>query len=101
MSDLTVVTGRRERSRKLCRIVSERIGEIASPGLGRWDPAWEIVRESSVRLLDALAAWERTGEEAAMDRAKDVAVEVVQAWHAAERASRKSRLPERAEVATR
>ena len=98
MSKMTMVTGRRERSRTLCRIVSERIGEIASPGLGRWDPAWEIVREPSARLLEALAGWERTGDEEAMDRAKAVAVEVVQAWREAERAFRKSRLPERTEV---
>ena len=85
MSDMTVVSKRRERSRKLCRLLSERIGEVTPPGLGRWDPAWERVRGPSTRFLDALGRWEASGQEDDMDRAKALALDVLEAWKQAER----------------
>lgn len=75
----------RTRTRKLCRLLAERIGEVTSPGLGRWGPTWEIVAEPSDHFMDALAEFERTGEEEAMDQAKERCLEVLAAWKEAER----------------
>ena len=84
---MTVVTmaARRARSEKVCRLLSDRIGQVTSPGLGRWDLAWEIVRGPSSCFLEALEKWERTGKEESMDRAKALALEVLDAWKEAER----------------
>ena len=88
------LVARRARSSRVCRLLSDRIGEVTSPGLGRWDLAWEIVRAPSSRFLEALGEWERTGEEEAMDRAKDRAMEVLSAWKDAERRYRAVGQPE-------
>lgn len=84
---MTAVTleARRARSAKVCRLLSERIGQVTSPGLGRWDLAWEIVRAPASRFLDALIRWEESGQEEDMDRAKTHALEVLDAWKEAER----------------
>ena len=81
---------RSARSAKLCRLLSKRISEVTTPGLGHWGPAWDIVRDASERLLDALSAWERTGDEELMDRAKTVSLEVLEAWTDADRRHRES-----------
>lgn len=81
---------RKERSRKLCRILVARVGEVASPGLGLWPQTWDFVEGATDRFLDALSSWERTGEEPHMDRAKREAVAVVEAWREADRLFRLS-----------
>ena len=87
MPEMTVVTmeARRDRSRKVCRLLSERIAQVTSPGLGRWDPAWILVEDPSAQFLDALRTWEATGAEEAMERAKRLALDVLKAWKEAER----------------
>ncbi|MCH8479696.1 MAG: hypothetical protein LAT56_17420 [Wenzhouxiangella sp.] len=82
---------RRARTRKLCRLLSERVGQVASPGLGRLDWVWEAVEEPSTRLLDQLAKWEATGKEEHMDRAKAETLAVLEAWKSAEREYRRQR----------
>ena len=81
---------RKERSRKVCRILVARIGEVSCPGLGLWPQTWDFVEEATDRFLDALNSWERTGVEADMDRAKREAVAVVEAWREADRLFRLS-----------
>ncbi len=81
---------RRERSRKLCRILAAKVREATTDGLGRWAPCWELVRAPSQAFLDALARWERTGDERHMNVAKERALDVLRAWEAADQKYRKS-----------
>jgi hypothetical protein len=46
---------------RVARWVTDRVREVAPPGLGRWPRAWELVEAPSAEFLDALAAWEETG----------------------------------------
>ncbi|TVR55853.1 MAG: hypothetical protein EA421_05400 [Gemmatimonadales bacterium] len=85
MPDYRTLEARKARSRKVCRLLGGRIGEVVSPGLGRWEPGWQVIRVPSLELLKALEEWERTGAEAAMDRAKAKALEVLEAWKEADR----------------
>ncbi len=61
---------RRERADRLCRILSERVAELVSVGLGHWDEAWELVEEPSGHFLDLLHAWEDCGDEGVSARAR-------------------------------
>ncbi len=72
-----------ERTRYVCRRLTERVGEVAPPGLGKWDRAWELVADPSTAFLDALTAWE--GEDAPRSRARlqAAADAVVRAWRLA------------------
>jgi hypothetical protein len=84
---------RKERSRKLCKLLVARVGEVASPGLGNWPQAWDFVEAATDRFLDALSSWEGTGEETDMDLAKREAVAAVDAWREADRLFRLSTSP--------
>jgi len=84
---------RKERSRKLCRLLVGRLSEVCSPGLGEWDPAWERVELPSERFLDALSRWEETGREEDMDQAKARSLDLLEAWKGAERRFRQLREP--------
>ncbi len=53
---------RGRRGKTLCATLVEDIAKVASPGLGRWPDAWEIVGEESADFMDALLSWEETGE---------------------------------------
>ena len=68
---------------ELCRRLTAGIAHQSPPGLGRWEPAWEIVAAPSERLLDALADWERTGAEADRRAALCAAEDVAIAWERA------------------
>ena len=68
---------------ELCHRLAARIAHQSPPGLGRWDPAWEIVEAPSKRLLDALADWERSGADADQRAALRAAEAVVIAWERA------------------
>ena len=92
MSDVTTVISPQERTRKLCRILSKCVSMVASPGLGMWEPAWELVEEPSALFLDALSEFERTGDEAEMDRAKRLSLAVRDAWREADRKYREAGL---------
>lgn len=64
----------------VARRVTERIGELAPKGLGRWDGAWELVADPSDEFMDALAIW-RTGDtEENRERVQRTADALVQAW---------------------
>ena len=96
MSDATTV--RRDRTQKLCRILSAHVSGATSEGLGNWDEAWSLVEEPSARFLDPLNEFERTGEEQHMDRAKTLAIGVRDAWREADRRYRKAGRREEREV---
>jgi hypothetical protein len=69
----------------VARWVTERVREVASPGLGRWPRAWEIVEKPSREFLDALAAWEETGAPEDKAAASQAGAAVVAAWREAAR----------------
>lgn len=68
---------------EVCRRVTKAVGEAAPPGLGRWDPAWELVAEPSDAFLDALADYQATGSRDAEERIQRTANELVAAWREA------------------
>ena len=90
---------RKERSRQLCRILTRYIHEKTSPGLGHWEPTWEIVEQESNTFLDMLADYEYTAHEDYFDWAKEAAWALLGRWQDAEafyqreqRMNRKARL---------
>ena len=74
---------RRAWSNDLCRRLSEGMAHQSSPGLGRWEPAWEIVEAPSERLLSVLADWEHSGSIADQRAAIIAAEDVAFAWERA------------------
>lgn len=71
-----------------CAALAERLTAAilreAPPGLGWWDPAWELVRAPSEALMQELKAIEEGG--GSRDRARQLGLDVLAAWrHAAER----------------
>jgi hypothetical protein len=91
---------RAERGRRLCRIIGERIGAFASPGLGHDDRAWEAVAGASERFLDLLDRWERSGhprDEAALEAAGK---HLIRAWHQADQDFRRGTRDAEDRVAT-
>jgi len=82
-----------ERGNRLCRELSLRVAEAASPGLGLWDPAWIRVEGPSTRFLDLLKEWEETGDAAVKERVKRAAGEVLEAWKDADRQYREAGAP--------
>lgn len=76
---------RGERSRVVCERLARRIHEVAPDGLGRWDPALEIVREPSDAFLDALDRWLDTDTPENRADLQDGADALVRAWREAGR----------------
>jgi hypothetical protein len=70
---------------RVARWVTDRVREVAPPGLGRWPRAWELVEAPSAEFLDALAAWEETGAPEDKAAASQAASDVVAAWREAAR----------------
>ena len=60
-----------------------RIGEVASPGLGHWSRAWDMIAEPSDAFLDALAAWEANDTSVTRDALHSAASEFVRVWRSA------------------
>ena len=103
MPDITPTADRTDRTRTVCRILSKHVRRETTRTLGQWDPAWEIVRAPSERFLAAVQAFERTGRESDMDRAKELALRVRDAWREAGRlyqGSQEAEKSSREEVAT-
>ena len=74
---------RRAWSVNLCRRLSEGVAAQSPPGLGRWEPAWEMVEAPSERLLSMLADWEQSGSVADQRAAIIAAEDVAFAWERA------------------
>ncbi len=73
-----------ERGNRLCRLISERVSDIASPGLGLWDSAWRIVEDPSTHFFDALREWEETGTKESREALEQATYGLVKAWKQAE-----------------
>ena len=77
----------------LCRRLSDAVAQEAPAGLGHWEPAWQREQTPSNALLDALAAFEKSGSEDAKRAAVQVASEVLAAWRAAAADWRQAGMP--------
>lgn len=71
---------RRQRGRTICASLVEDIGKVATPGLGLWPEAWDIVGEESAAFMEALLRWEETGDPDLTTRLRDLYDDVVKAW---------------------
>jgi hypothetical protein len=78
-------TERRAWSDHLCQRLHKAVARVTPAGLGRWPGAWDRVEAPSKELLDLLAEWEHTGNEADRRAAKDLATTVFMAWRDAAR----------------
>jgi hypothetical protein len=76
---------RRAWSDHLCQRLHEDVSRVTPAGLGRWPGAWDRVEAPSKALLDLLAEWEQTGNEADRRAAKVAATIVFVAWRDAGR----------------
>jgi hypothetical protein len=90
---MTVVMERRERAFRLCRELSRQVSYVAPPGLGHWEPAWEIVEEPSCRFLEVLDNWVQTGDDETKHGAKINAGKVLDAWREASQRYREAGRP--------
>lgn len=71
---------RRLREECVCRAVAERVRAVTPPGLGHWDPAWDIVRGPTDRFLDALDAWLEEDTRGTRDTLQMAVDSLVGAW---------------------
>ncbi len=74
------MSDRREKSRRIAWIVSERIREVTIPGLGQWDLAWELVACPSDHFMDALYQWELSGLAEDLESVQQAAEALVVEW---------------------
>ena len=73
------MNSRSQKASRIAWVVSERIGEVTSPGLGRWNPTWELVAEPSDRFMDTLYEWENSGLPEDLEAVEQAGVDLVAA----------------------
>jgi hypothetical protein len=71
---------RREWADALCRQLSDAVAQTTTPQVREWEPAWQLVEVPSRALLDALAEYEASGTDQALERAAERAELVLCAW---------------------
>ena len=81
---------RREKARRIARVVSERITEVTIPGLGRWAPSFVLVSEQSDILMDSLYRWQHSGLPEDLKAVEEAGVVLLAAWREADRLYRDS-----------
>ena len=81
---------RGEKARRIAWIVWERIGEVTSPGLGRWAPSFAVVSEQMDAFIDTLYQWEHSGLPEDLEAVQQTAESLVAAWREADRLYRES-----------
>ena len=84
------MNSRREKAQKIAWIVSERIAEVTTTGLGRWAPSFVMVSEESDEFMDTLYAWENSGLPEDLEAVEQAGVELVAVWREADRLYRES-----------
>ncbi len=82
------MSSRQEKAHRIARIVAERIGEVTTPGLGKWAPSFVMVAEASDGFMDTLHEWEKSGED--LKAVEQAGVGLVAAWREADRLYRDS-----------
>ena len=72
-----------EATRQVCENIARDIQQMAPSGIGRWDPAWEIVASASAEFMIALFAWEDSPSEKLEAQVRYWGDEVMARWHEA------------------
>jgi len=72
-----------EAARQVCENMAREVQQIAPPGLGLWDPAWEIVADADAEFMIALFAWEDSPSEKLEAQVRYWGDEVMARWHEA------------------
>ena len=93
-------SGQREQARQIPWSVAERIRQVSTEGLGRWDATWELVAEPSDVFMDALYQWEQSGMPDDLDAVHRTAEALLDAWRGADTAFQVSRLADAPEAIT-
>ena len=72
-----------EVARRICDNIARQIQQMAPSGIGRWEPAWEIVASASAEFMIALCAWEQSPSEELLTQVRYWGDEVMARWHEA------------------
>ena len=72
-----------EVARRICDNIARQVQQMAPPGIGRWEPAWEIVASASAEFMIALCAWEQSPSETLEAQVRYWGDEVMAGWHEA------------------
>ena len=72
-----------EAARQVCENIARDIQQMAPSGIGRWDPAWEIVASASAEFVLALFAWEDSPSEELESQVRYWGDEVMERWREA------------------
>ena len=72
-----------EVGRRICENMAREVEQIAPPGIGRWEPAWEIVASASAEFMIALFAWEDSPSDKSEALVRYWGDEVMARWHEA------------------
>ena len=72
-----------EATRQVCENIARDIHQMAPSGIGRWEPAWEIVASASAEFMIALCAWEQSPSEELLTQVRYWGDEVMARWHEA------------------
>ena len=72
-----------EATRQVCENIARDIHQMAPSGIGRWEPAWEIVASASAEFMIALCAWEQSPSENREAQVRYWGDEVMARWHEA------------------
>ena len=72
-----------EAARQVCENIARDIHQMAPSGIGRWEPAWEIVASASAEFMIALCAWEQSPSEELEAQVRYWGDEVMARWHEA------------------
>ena len=71
--------------RRICENLGREIQAICPPGIGRWDPAWDLVASADVEFMLALFAWEDQPSEELEAQVRYWGDELMDRWHEASR----------------
>jgi len=74
-----------EAATQVCANLSRDVERIAPPGIGGWEPAWELVADADAEFLTALLAWERAPSNEGQARVRAAYNAVLDAWREAAR----------------
>jgi hypothetical protein len=72
-----------EAGRQVCENMAREVQQIAPPGLGRWEPAWDIVADADAEFMIALFAWEDSPSEKREALVRHWGDEVMARWREA------------------
>lgn len=70
----------RERGLRISRRLAAEITAIAPEGIGRWDPAWQMVDSADAEYWAALKAWEEAPSRVTAERVRGSYEALLGAW---------------------